>query len=122
MHRTNLLPANRFRMLERKPKNPLASILGDQLNALDNTFDDDVLDAGVLSLGIFTDQDGVDVVVGGLVAGNRPTRTNVGEEVEGTAESQVEGDVALTDGCLNRVEVNFPCCLRQTGDKQQEDP
>lgn len=49
-----------------------------------------MLDAGVLSLGVLANQDGVNVVVSSLVPGNRATRTNIGEEVKGTAEGQVE--------------------------------
>lgn len=90
-------------MLERKSENPFAGVLGDQLDALYDTFDDDVLDAGILSLGVLTDQDGVDVVISSLVTGNGAAGTNVGEEVEGTAESEVKGDVTLTDGGLKCV-------------------
>lgn len=59
-----------------------------------------MLDTGVLSLGVLTDQDRVDVVVGGLVPGDGAAGTNVGEEVEGAAEGQVKGDMALADGGL----------------------
>lgn len=59
-----------------------------------------MLDAGVLSLGVLTDQDSVDVVVGGLVPSNGAAGTNIGKEVEGAAEGQVEGDMALADGGL----------------------
>lgn len=59
-----------------------------------------MLDTGVLSLGVLADQDGVNVVVSSLIPGNRATRANIGEEVEGTAEGQVEGDMALADGGL----------------------
>ena len=44
------------------------------------------------------DRDSVDIVVRGLVALDAPAGTHVGEEVEGAAESQVERDVALSNG------------------------
>jgi hypothetical protein len=56
-----------------------------------------VLNPGVLSLGVLTDEDGVHVVVCGFVALDGHARADVREEVEGTAESEVEGDVALAD-------------------------
>ena len=54
----------------------------------------------VFTLGILTDQNGVDVVVGGLEALDGDTRPDVGEEVEGSSESKVEGNMALANGGL----------------------
>ena len=42
--------------------------LSDELDGLDDTWDDFVLDAGILTLSVFSDGDDVDVVVFGLVA------------------------------------------------------
>lgn len=42
--------------------------LSDELDGLDDAWDDLVLDAGVLTLSVFSDGDDVDVVVFGLVA------------------------------------------------------
>jgi hypothetical protein len=61
-----------------------------------------VLDTRVFSLGVLTDQDGVDVVVGCLVASDGSAWSDVGEEVEGSTEGQVEGDVALANGGRER--------------------
>jgi hypothetical protein len=61
-----------------------------------------MLDARVFSLSVLTDQDGVDVVVGCLVAGDGSAWSDVGEEVEGSAEGQVEGDVTLANGGRER--------------------
>ena len=98
----DLLPANVAGVLEGVTENALGSLAGDELDALDNAIDDNVLDAGVLALGVLTDQDGVDVVVGGLVAGDGSAGTDVGEEVECAAERQVERDVTLADGGRKR--------------------
>ena len=95
----DLLPANIAGVLEGVTQDTLRSLAGDKLNALDDAINDNVLNTGVLALSVLTDQDGVDVVVGGLVALDRPAGTDVGEEVEGTAECQVKRDMTLADGC-----------------------
>jgi hypothetical protein len=69
---------------------------------LNNTVNDDMLDSTVLSLSVLTNEDSVDVVIWCLVSSNALAGTNVGEEVEGSAECQVERDVALADGCCER--------------------
>lgn len=73
----------------------------DELDALHDTVNDDVLNAGVFSLGVLSDENGVDVVVWGLESRNGAAGTHVGEEVECAAEGKVQGDVALANGCLN---------------------
>jgi hypothetical protein len=59
-----------------------------------------VLNARILALSVFTDQNRVDIVIRSLVSGNRFARSDVGEEVERSAEGQIEGDMAFTDGGL----------------------
>ena len=56
-----------------------------------------MLNARVFTLGILTDQNGVDVVVGSLEALDGDTRPDVGEEVECPSESKVEGNVTLSN-------------------------
>lgn len=56
-----------------------------------------MLDTRVLSLCVLTNDDRVDIVVRGLVALNGAAGADVGEEGEGAAEGEVEGDVALSD-------------------------
>lgn len=58
-----------------------------------------MLDTGVFALGVLTNQDCVDVVVGSLVACDTLARSDVGEKVECPSEGQVERDVTLADGC-----------------------
>jgi hypothetical protein len=70
-----------------------------------------VLNARVLALSVLTDEDGVDVVVGGLEAGNGAARTEIGKEVECPTKCQVERDVTFTDRSLgeaNQSESNGP--------------
>lgn len=56
-----------------------------------------VLDTRVLALGVFPDEDSVDIVVRRLVPLDGHAGTDVGKEVEGASERQVERDVALAD-------------------------
>lgn len=100
----DLLAVDGAGLLEGVAEDTLGSLAGDELDGLDNAIDNDVLNARVLALGVFTDEDGVNAVVGGLEASNRAARAEVGEKVEGPAEGQVEGNVALANGSLDRVQ------------------
>lgn len=56
-----------------------------------------MLNSRVFTLGVLSDQDGIDVVVVCLVAGDGPAWSQVGEEVEGSSEGKVERDVSLAN-------------------------
>lgn len=99
----DLLEANGLGVLEGEAENALTGLAGDELDALDDTVDDDVLNARVFALSVLTDENSVDTFVWGLEAGDGAARSEVGKEVEGTTESQVERDVSLTDGGLQRL-------------------
>ena len=86
----DLLATDGLGVLESESQDTLRSLLGDQLDGLDDSVNDDVLDTRVLSLGILTDEDNVDIIVWGLVSSDGLARTEVCEEVEGTTESKVE--------------------------------
>ena len=101
MDHAHLVATNLLSMLEGESENALASLGSDELDALDNTVYDDVLDARVLALGVLSDQDRIDAIVRSLVTSNGAARSQVGKEVEGTTEGQVERDVALADGSLH---------------------
>ena len=96
----NLLAADLSGVLESEPQDTLASLTGNELDALDDTINYDVLNSGVFTLSVLTNENGVNTVVRGLVAGNRPARSQVGEEVECSSQSKVEGDMALANGSL----------------------
>jgi hypothetical protein len=120
VHNPDLLLVDRLGVLESETQDALGGLLSDELDALDNTVDNNVLDTGVFTLGVLTDQDSVDTVVGGLVAGDGATRTDVGEQVESTAQSQVQGDVTLTDGGLgNRDQYGEPMRRDEVGTYSQ---
>lgn len=97
VHSSNSVPSTDLSVVERVSSDSLGSVVGDQLDGLNDTIDDLVLDTGVLSLGVLSDENGVDVVVGGLETDDGRARSNVGEEVEGSSEGEVEGDVSLSD-------------------------
>ena len=67
-----------------------------------------MLNARVFSLGVLSDENGIDVVVWGFKSRNRAAGTHIGEEVECAAEGEVQGDVALANGCLNTFSNLFP--------------
>lgn len=100
VHHADLLLVDRACVLEGEPQHPLRRLLGDQLDALHHSVDHHVLNTRVLALRVLTDQHRVHVVVGGLVACNRPARTHVGEQVESPAQRQVQRDVTLANGGL----------------------
>jgi hypothetical protein len=114
----DLLAADLGGVLESESQNTLAGLAGDELDALDDTINHDMLDSGVFTLGVLADENGVNAVVGGLVAGNRPARSQVGEEVECSSQGEVEGNMALADrsgeGALegNLVPLNALNCRR----------
>jgi hypothetical protein len=56
-----------------------------------------VFDTTVLSLGVLSNEDGVDVVIRGLVAGDGNAWSDVSEQRECTTKGQVKGDVSLAD-------------------------
>lgn len=104
----DLLAANVLCVLEGEAEHALRRLPCDKLDGLHNTVDHDVLDSGVLALGVLTDQDSVDVVVGGLVAGDGLAGTDVREKVEGSTEGQVQGDVALANRGLRGISIRLP--------------
>jgi hypothetical protein len=95
---SDAVTANLLGIGESITSNTLRSLLGDQLDGLNNTINDFVLDTRVFTLSVFTDKDSIDILVRGLVANNGAARTNIGIEVEGTTQSQVERNVTLTNG------------------------
>ena len=99
---SNALTAVRLGIVERVSRNAFGGIPSDELNGLDDTVNNLVLDTGVLSLSVLTYENGVNVVVGSLEALDGDTWPDIGEEVESPTECQVEGDMALAD-CGERV-------------------
>lgn len=61
-----------------------------------------MLNTGIFTFSVFTNEDSINILVRGLVTFDRATRTNVGIQVEGTTEGQVERNVTLTNGSSKR--------------------
>jgi len=86
VHRPYLFLSHILSVLKRKPQYALGGCAGNEFDALHDAVDNDVLNAGIFALGVFADEDSVNIVVRGFVAGNGFAGANVGEEVEGAAE------------------------------------
>ena len=84
-------------ILESESDNLLTGLLGNQLDALHHSVNYDVLNARIFSFGVLSDQDCVNSIVWSLVSGNGAARSDVGEEVECTAESKIKRDVSLAN-------------------------
>lgn len=56
-----------------------------------------MLNTRVLSLGVFTNEDCVDIVVGSLIALDGDARADVREQLESSAKGQVERNMALSN-------------------------
>ena len=63
-----------------------------------------VLNARIFSFRIFTNENGINVVVWCLVPGNRNAWANVGEKVESPSKGQVERNMTLSD-CLTTISI-----------------
>lgn len=61
-----------------------------------------VLDARVLALGVLSDDHDIDIIIGGLDTRNGAGGPHIGVQAELLAQRQVEGHVALADGCGQR--------------------
>lgn len=90
MHRSHLFSADILGVLEGESENSLRCHSGDKLNALDDSFNDNVLNSGVFSFGILPDQDSVDVVIWSLKSCYGFARPYIGEKVEGPSERKIE--------------------------------
>ena len=102
MDNADLLAANGLGVLEGESQDTLGSLASNELDALDNTVDNNVLNTRVFTLGVLSDQDSVDVVVRGLVASDGAAGSQISEEVECSSESKVQGDMSLANGGLER--------------------
>jgi hypothetical protein len=86
VYRANLEAVDVLGILECESEDALTCFSCDKLNALHDTVYYNMLNARVFSLGVLSDQDGIDVIVRGLVTGDRAAGPNVCEKVECPAE------------------------------------
>lgn len=89
--------ANGSGVLKGITRNPRGGLSCDKLDGLNDTWNNGVLDTGILALSVLSNQDGVDVLVGGLVANHALAWTDVGKQTEGLTQSKVHGLVALAN-------------------------
>lgn len=100
MNDSDLGSANSLCLLESESEDTLRGLTCDELDGLDNTVDNHVFNARIFTLGVFSNQNRVDIVVGGFESSDRSAWSQIGEEVESSAKSKIEGDVTLTNRCL----------------------
>src|SRR6266550_2057415 len=85
-------------VFEGVPGDPLRRSPGDDLDALRRIRADHVLDPSVEILGVFADDDEIDVVVAGPEALDRPRRSEVCVQPERLAKGDVDAPEAAADG------------------------
>jgi len=100
VNRANLPLSCLFSILKGESKYTLRCGTSNELDTLYNSIDYDMLNPGVLSLGVFTDKYSIDIIVWGLVTSNGLARANVRKKIECATESEVERDMAFTNGSL----------------------
>lgn len=98
----DLVFANICGVLEGVSQYTFGGSAGDKLDRLYDTVDDYVFDTTVFTLGVFSDQDCVYVIVGCFVSSDTLARSHVGEEIERPSQRQVEGDVTFANRCCKR--------------------
>lgn len=79
MYRANLWPSDRSSVLESISQHTFGCFPGDELDALHNAVNNDVLNAGVFSFCVFTDEHRVYVVVGRFVTLDGFAGADIGE-------------------------------------------
>jgi len=84
-------------VLEGKLGDLSAGLFSDKLDTLDDAWNDLVLNTGVLSLGVLSNSDQVDVFVGGWEALQADAWSNVGVKAKSFSEHQVHAWVAGAD-------------------------
>jgi hypothetical protein len=98
----NLVPAHFSCVLESVTQNSLAGISSNKLDTLNHTVNENMLYSAVLSLSVFSDQNGVDIVPGCLVSLNRLAWPDIGEEIERATKGKVKRDMAFAYRCCKR--------------------
>lgn len=102
VHGSDVGTAASLGVLESITSYALGSLVGDKLDRLYDTRLYLVLNTRVFTLGIFSNQNTVDVLVWSLEAFNRLAWSNVGVETECPSQGQVERDVTFSDGSSER--------------------
>ena len=102
MDNKNLLLVDGLGVFKSVSENSGTGRLGDKLDGLNDTRDNDVFNTRVLTLSVFTDKNSVNTLVRSLETNNGLAWSDVGEKVESSSKSQVKRDVTLTDGGSKR--------------------
>ncbi len=84
-------------MVKRVSGHTLARFPSNELDGLDYAINNLMLDTRVFALSVLSNEDGVDIIIGGFVALDGCAGSNIRKEVEGTTEGQVEGYMAFAN-------------------------
>ena len=79
MHCSDLSPANFLCVLESKSQDALGGRSRDKLDTLYDAVNDYVFDPRVFTLGVFSNEYGIDIVVSGFITSDGFTRSDIGE-------------------------------------------
>jgi hypothetical protein len=107
VHTSNLFPSVLESVVERKPGNPLGLDLGHDLQVLYYTGVTLVLQPGVLSLGVFTDNGEIDIVVSSRNTGQGLADDYVGVNVQRLSHGDVPRVVSVDRGVENSLETDL---------------
>jgi len=107
VHTGDLLPSVLESVVERKPGNPLCLDTGHDLQVLYYSGVTLVLQTGVLSFSVFTDDGKVDIVVSGGHTGQRLADDHVGVNVERLTHGDVPRVVSVDRGVENSLKTDL---------------
>jgi hypothetical protein len=107
VYTSDLFPSVLESVVERKPGNPLGLDPGHDLQVLYYSWVTLVLQSSVLSLGVFTDDGEVDIVVSGGHTGQRLADDHVGVNVERLTHGNVPRVVSVDGGVENSLETDL---------------
>jgi hypothetical protein len=91
------VPSLRLGIVKCVSGHALTCFPSDELDRLDYTINDLMLDTRVFAFGVLSNEDSVNIIIGRFVAFDGCAGPNVCKEVEGTSEGQVEGYVAFAN-------------------------
>ena len=102
VHRGHALAAPAPGLVERKLGDARRRHLGDDLDALDHSGHHGVLEPGIQVFGVLADDDQIDTLVARGYRRQVPHRPQVGVEIEGLAQPDIDAGKALAHRCRDR--------------------
>jgi len=94
---SHFVPSLRLGIVECVSGHALACFPSDELDGLNYTVNNLMLNTRVFALGVLSNEDSVNIIIGRFVAIDGCARPNMCKQVEGTSEGQVEGYMAFAN-------------------------